>query len=416
MIKQNMDFRNLFLGRLFLNLGDSLVYILFMWFLYDFTKDSLFAGIAAFFFSLPSLFGIFWGPIVDNADNKKLLTTLSKIMITSMLILSTFTNILGPNLYVLLAFIPILAFASELSYPIGESLMPKIVKGSDLTKANSLIMISSTGADLFFNAGSAVIISFFSFDKMLFLVSLIFLTSYIFFNRIQYKKVESDKEIKKNWGVKRYINDLKEGVKFVKEPIVFLLLSPLIVFNFVYAVFYVGLPEFSSLYFNSPSVYGIILMLLGAGSIIGSVMSEYLSKRIKIGYLVSFSYLISGLSWIFAIYLISRNLFILSICFVVLAGMSNGVVNIAYSVLFQKLPDNDMIGRVHTINMTLLNSTAPMASLLGGFFVSSFGSVHTILYSGLILSLVSLLILLNRQFRRLPKIEDITSIDSVRNK
>ena len=186
MIKQNMDFRNLFLGRLFLNLGDSLVYILFMWFLYDFTKDSLFAGIAAFFFSLPSLFGIFWGPIVDNADNKKLLTTLSKIMITSMLILSTFTNILGPNLYVLLAFIPILAFASELSYPIGESLMPKIVKGSDLTKANSLIMISSTGADLFFNAGSAVIISFFSFDKMLFLVSLIFLTSYIFFNRIQY--------------------------------------------------------------------------------------------------------------------------------------------------------------------------------------------------------------------------------------
>ena len=66
--------------------------------------------------------------------------------------------------------------------------------------------------------------------------------------------------------------------------------------------------------------------------------------------------------------------------------------------------------------MTLLNSTAPMASLLGGFFVRSFGSVHTILYSGLILSLVSLLILLNRQFRRLPKIEDITSIDSVRNK
>lgn len=413
MLKKNLDFRNLFFGRLFLNLGDSLVYILFMWFLYSYTKDSLYTGIAGFFFTLPSFIGIFWGPIVDKSDNKRLLTTLSKILIVSMIMLSGITSFLGVHLYVLIFFVPILAFASELSYPVGESLMPKIVNESDLTKANSLIMVSTTTADLFFNAASAVIISFFTFNKLLFFVTLIFISSFLFLNKIKYKKELVKEKNEKKDSIKSYLNDLKEGIKFVKKPVVLLLLCPLILFNFVYAIFYVGLPEFSSVHFNSPSVYGIILMLFGIGSMIGATASDYLSNRLRIGYLVSYCYLIAGLSWILAIYMISQNLVIFSICFTVLSGMSNGVVNIAYSVLFQKLPDRDIVGRVHTINMTLLNSTTPIASLLGGIFVRNFGSVYTIVCCGLILSLVSLIVLLNRKFRNLPHVGNISNIDNI---
>ncbi|MBF0805898.1 MULTISPECIES: hypothetical protein [unclassified Streptococcus] len=49
------DFRRLFMGRLFLNLGDSLVYMICMWYLYQITQDSLYTGIASFLFALPAL-------------------------------------------------------------------------------------------------------------------------------------------------------------------------------------------------------------------------------------------------------------------------------------------------------------------------------------------------------------------------
>ena len=183
----NLDFRNLFIGRLFLNLGDSLVYIIFMWFLYNMTGDSLFAGIGGFFFTLPPFLGIFFGPIVDRKDNRKLLVLFSTILLGLTLVLAVFTFFFGFNVYLLLLFIPFLAFVSEFSYPVGESLVPRIVPEKDLTKANSLAMIASTGADLFFNAISAILISFLLFDQLLLLISFVFLLSTIFFRKQEYK-------------------------------------------------------------------------------------------------------------------------------------------------------------------------------------------------------------------------------------
>ncbi len=98
----NLDFRNLFIGRLFLNLGDSLVYIIFMWFLYNMTGDSLFAGIGGFFFTLPPFLGIFFGPIVDRKDHRKLLVLFSTILLVLTLLLTVLTVLFGFNVYLLL--------------------------------------------------------------------------------------------------------------------------------------------------------------------------------------------------------------------------------------------------------------------------------------------------------------------------
>ncbi|MBG9366838.1 hypothetical protein [Streptococcus sp. NLN64] len=67
---KNSDFRRLFMGRLFLNLGDSLVYMICMWYLYQVTQDSFYTGVASVLFSLPVLLGMFWGPIVDRRDQR----------------------------------------------------------------------------------------------------------------------------------------------------------------------------------------------------------------------------------------------------------------------------------------------------------------------------------------------------------
>lgn len=407
----NLDFRNLFIGRLFLNLGDSLVYIIFMWFLYNMTGDSLFAGIGGFFFTLPPFLGIFFGPIVDRKDNRKLLVLFSTILLGLTLVLAVFTFFFGFNVYLLLLFIPFLAFVSEFSYPVGESLVPRIVPEKDLTKANSLAMIASTGADLFFNAISAILISFLLFDQLLLLISFVFLLATIFFRKIQYRR--TDLATAGGQGdFQSYLEDLREGVAFVRKPLVVLLLMPLLFFNVAFAMFYVALPEFVSVTFESSSVYGFILMLLGIGSMVGAWFSEFLSSRMKIGYLVSLSYFVTGLSWLLAILALNRGFYGGAMLLVILSGGANGVVNITYAVLFQKLPPQDMIGRVHTINMTLIQSITPIASLLGGILASSIGASLTLVSCGVLMAGVSVFALGSRAFRKLPKVEEITALES----
>ena len=94
---------------------------------------------------------------------------------------------------------------------------------------------------------------------------------------------------------------------------------------------------------------------------VGAWFSESLSSRIKIGYLVSASYFVTGLSWILAILAMESGFYVGAGIFVILSGGANGVVNIAYAVLFQKLSPQDMIGRMHTINMSLIQSVTPIA-------------------------------------------------------
>lgn len=406
----NLDFRNLFIGRLFLNLGDSLVYIIFMWFLYNMTGDSLFAGIAGFFFTLPPFLGIFFGPIVDRKDHRKLLALFSTILLVLTLVLAVFTFFFGFNVYLLLLFIPFMTFVSEFSYPVGESLVPRIVPEKDLMKANSLAMIASTGADLFFNAISAILISFLLFDQLLLLISFVFLLSTIFFRKIQYRRTDLATAGDQG-GFQSYLEDLREGVAFVRKPLVVLLLMPLLFFNVAFAMFYVGLPEFVSVSFESSSVYGLILMLLGIGSMVGAWFSESLSSRIKIGYLVSASYFVTGLSWILAILAMESGFYVGAGILVILSGGANGVVNIAYAVLFQKLPPQNMIGRVHTINMTLIQSITPIASLVGGILASSIGASLTLIICGILMAGVSALALGSRAFRTLPKVEEIRALE-----
>lgn len=409
MLRKNPNFRNLFLGGLFTNFGDSLIYIVFMWVLYEITKNSLYTGLAAFFFSIPSVIGIFWGPIVDRFDNRKLLKRCALFSLAALFLFLALTLVFGTKAPVILAFIPVLAFSTELTYPIGENLLPKVVDKSDLTKANSLIMASSTGADLLFNAISAFILSFLAFEHLLLSMFFVLTAAYFFFRRVHYRSHLEITEAQEDSGT--YFQDLKDGLSFVKQPLVLILLAPLILMNIVYAIFYVALPEFVNVHFDQASIYGLILTMFGVGSLLGTMLSDYLSSKIRIGYLVSGCYFAAGVLWALSLVALQLRWFVAAGVLAVVSSIANGVVNVTYSVLFQKLPDENMIGRVYTINMTLVCSAMPVASLAGGFLVKQLGSFTVIMCSGISLALISALILLSRRFRRLPLVLELESIE-----
>lgn len=394
------NFKHLLCGRLFLNLGDSLSYIIFMWYAYSLSNDSLYTGIAGFIFNLSYCILIFWGPIVDKSIKKQLLIKLNLFLLIVLIIFYGLNLLYGISIYLLLIFLPLLIFPATLTYPVEESLLPKIVLANDLTKANSLLSIVGTSADLLFNAISAVIIGIFSFQQLIIGMILITLFALFCFNQIKYQeKLDNSSE---KFSFKEYINDLKIGLNFVKQPKIVLLLLPLIFLNIGYAIFYVALPEFSSINFsNSSAAYGIILALLGLGSLIGSTVSEYISKQLKFNYLLGLCYLLAGIAWIIAVTIIQSNALIIAGLLVVLSGMANGIINVIYSVLFQILPPENMIARVNTINMTLLSILSPVFSIVGGFIIKYFGSNIIIISCGIILIFVSIFVLFIKEYKKI---------------
>lgn len=389
------------MGRLSTNIGDSLIYLTFTWIIYRITRDSFYTGVASFLFSMPVVLGALWGPIIDRRDKKKSLIEFGILQIVIVVLLLLSIKLMGLNKWTILISIPFLTICSELIYPVQETLLPVIVSRSDLVKANSISEIANRGIDITFNAISAFLLAVLSFNKILVLVLLFFVLALKAFFSLNIRNTDYDLEEEES-----YFLQLKEGLQFIKDPFILTLLLPLIGINCLYAAFYVTLPEFVSVKFNSVVGYGLILTFVGIGNLIGSAISDRFSQKVSIGFLLVFSILIIGTCWI-SVTILPYNF--LSVIFILLSisGICNGVINVIYATLFQFLPPKSMIGRVHTINMALIQSLAPLASILAGMITRELGSVITISVYGVCLIIIAIVLILNKKIRQIPKITDL---------
>ena len=79
MIKEFRLFRRIIYHRVWINLGDSLFYVVIMWVLYDHTRDPLYPSMGGFMFSLSDVLNFFCGPVIDRSDQGRLLVVSSGI-------------------------------------------------------------------------------------------------------------------------------------------------------------------------------------------------------------------------------------------------------------------------------------------------------------------------------------------------
>jgi len=412
LLNSNSKLRLLTLNRVLINLGDSLYYIAIMWIIYEITEDTMYTGIAGFLFSFPEVLGFFAGPIIDRKDKPFLLNFASfiQLLTISIILLLEIFNLL--NIWILLITIPIFSAASEFTYPINSTLLPEIVENEDLVLGNSIMVISSTGIDLVFNAIAGVLLSILTI-KSIFLVNSginlsALLCAFIFGKLFKKHRLRTTNKLnaKSNITIKRYVKDLKDSIRFLKNRTLLYLLLPLILVNLFYAIMKVNLPEFSQNVFGSAFGYGLILSFTAIGSMIGSSMSGKVSKKIRIGIVLPVLFLLTGISWTLMFLSIEFSPYISGL-FIILAASMNGLVNILYSTLFQQLPPRDMIGRIHTLNMSLIACAIPIGSLLGGILCRYIPTNFVFFLYGVSFLCISIFMLLSKDIRCLPNLNQI---------
>ncbi|MED4130728.1 MFS transporter [Shouchella miscanthi] len=402
---RNKNFLALLFTRIFSNMGDSIFYILSMWFIFDVTGSSLYVGIAGALFTIPPILSFFLGPIIDNNNPKKLYILFSTVQVILLLIFVWIVS--AENFYLAFFFVILFLIAtlSESTYPLEHVLIPQVVQKKDLVKANSVMSIAYQGLDFLFNGLAGILIAFLTVTYLYGLNAVLFLLPIftILMIKIHYpvKKRSAVRE-----GFVQYKQDVKSGLAFVMHPLILRLLLPLVAVNFLFAIVLVTLPEFADHINGGPTMYGIILAGLGAGSIIGALIAENIQRKWRLGILLPAGFFFSGISWFVMVFMAQFSLVLLFV-FLVLSYIFVGIINVLFTTLFQTLPETNMLGRVNTTVESVISISMPLGSLLGGYIATLLPISYVIVLFGVGLVLLSIYYLCSSKVRNLPKVLEL---------
>ncbi len=421
-LKINRAFHRIICHRIFINLGDSLFYIVLMWVLYALTKNSFYTAIGGFMFSLSDVLNFFAGPVIDRSNKEKLLVVTSGVAF--LVIAGLFAFSLGNmlNVWVLVFSIPLFNLMSRITYSVHNVVVPAIVRKDELVTANSILSMTNTGIDLLFNAISGVLLVVLSLQRVLLINSTVNLFAllvamFVFYNarltrkhkadKLEYtEKKKAEKEIYSEKFLNSYLEDLKSGLMFIRNRTILSLIIPLVGLNLLYAMMLVSLPEFSSEVFGSAIGYGLVLTVFAIGSISGSMVSDFLVKHFTLGKLIPTLFLYGGASWILMT-LFVKQVPIVGAIFIITAMSALGATNIIFGTVFQQLPPENMIGRVNTVNLSLMAVAAMFGSLLGGIVTEISDCILSFILCGLGYLLIALVMQINKSVRKLPQMSNV---------
>lgn len=223
-------------------------------------------------------------------------------------------------------------------------------------------------------------------------------------NQSKVKADERKADLKEYWC--SYLKDLKSGLMFIRNRTILSLIIPLVGLNLLYAIMLVNLPAFSSEVFGSAIGYGLVLTFFAVGSISGSMISSFLVKHFAVGKLIPILFLYGGTSWVLMTLLV-KQIPVAGVIFMIVAMNALGVTNIIFGTVFQQLPPENMIGRVNTVNLSLMAVAALLGSLLGGIITQVSDSIFPFFLCGLGYLLISFVMGINRLVRRLPFMNEI---------
>lgn len=383
-IKNNII--NLLTGRVATNIADSLFYMTILWFFKEKFHSPVVLSLIFMADSTIDMIAFLFGPLIDRVRIKKLLCNTSLIQLGLSLLAVIFFHINQLRIIAIILLTVIYVFltiGSTLIYPAESKILPTIVKQNELAKVNGLFQMTYRTLDLFLDAAATLLITIFSFSWTMIISALFFAVALTFYQQLHLKETTS--AIADNDSNNKYWHDLVVGWKTLKhEHHIFALILPFAITNLFYGIASVGLPYFSSHYLAHSAIsYGSIELFSSIGGLISSIfVSKINPGKKKLPQLVTICLFLAGLSVVFEVSL-ARYSSILILVFVFSASFWIGLMNINFEVLVQESFDPQALGRISTINSSIINCMIPLGSLASGIIVKNMGANIAILTQGI---------------------------------
>lgn len=400
--KQNVNV--LLIGRIATNIADSLFYITILWYFKTTFHSPMILSLVFIVDSAIDMCAFIFGPLIDRIYIKNLL----KYVTIGQTILSVFATILfyltkwkQLALILLLLTYVLSTIGSTLIYPAEEKILPAIVSKDELTKVNSLFQLAYRILDLFLDALATLIVTFFSLSKAMIISAFIFAITLCFYAKLYLPKNLIVYEKDDDYFTGKYLHDLLKGWQVSKnEGQILLLIIPLAVTNLFYGIASVGMPYFASQYLTKSAIsYGGLELFSSIGGLLGSlIISKIGILKQKLERIVVICLGLAGISVILET-MIANSIPMLILVFALSSAFWISIMNINFEVLIQESFNPHILGRIETINSSIINCMIPIGSFLGGIIVQRVSASFAISLQGIaeVITAVFYLLVFNKK-------------------
>ena len=377
----------LLIGRIATNIADSLFYITILWYFKIIFHSPMILSLVFIADSTIDMCAFIFGPLIDRVYIKNLLkyVTVGQIILSIVAsILFHFKNWKTLTLVLLLLTYILSTIGSTLIYPAEEKILPSIVNKNKLTKVNSLFQVTYRILDLFLDALATVIVTYFSFNKAMVISAFVFTIALGFYTKLYLPRnlIVSVKD--HDYFTGKYLQDLLKGWYVLKnEGRILLLIIPLAVTNLFYGIASVGMPYFSSQYLTKSAIsYGGLELFSSIGGLLGSlIVSKIDTLKPNLEQLIVICLGLAGISVVLEA-LVANYIPWLILIFALSSAFWISIMNINFEVLIQESFSPRILGRIETINSSIINCMIPIGSFLGGLIVQHFEAGIAILLQG----------------------------------
>lgn len=401
---KNQDVDILLIGRIATNIADSLFYITILWYFKTTFHSPVALSLIFIADSTIDMCAFLFGPLIDRVYIKKLLksVTIGQTCLSLVVTLLFYFEDCNQIVLVLLLLTYVSStIGSTLIYPAEEKILPLIVNKDKLSNVNGLFQLTYRILDLFLDALATLLITYLSLSATMIISIFVFATALCFYTKLYLPKdlIVAEKDEKYFTG--KYLHDLLKGWQVLKnEGQILLLIIPLAVTNLFYGIASVGMPYFASQYLTKSAIsYGGLELFSSIGGLLGSlIISKIGILKQKLERIVVICLGLAGISVILET-MIANSIPILILVFALSSAFWISIMNINFEVLIQESFNPHILGRIETINSSIINCMIPIGSFLGGIIVQRVSASFAISLQGIaeVITAVFYLLVFNKK-------------------
>jgi len=250
--------------------GYEFIFFIMTLHVYDLSRNALNIGIFTTLTFIPRLFSSLMGGIADKAGKVKCFA-LSAVMVSILMFLMSLAADIG-QIYIIWFLTSIfLTFIVN----VRSSLMAEIIDREKYTTGNALALSLLNGAKLLGPLLGGFITSFYRIELLLYFTCIVYVLAAV--SSACIRAVESEDNVRPG-----FLENAKSGFSFILENRVFGLLASIAFFWRLFlglqlSLFVVYIKSYLS---GTSEQYGMFITFMGLGSIAGSLLGPYATRRI----------------------------------------------------------------------------------------------------------------------------------------
>ncbi|CAA9420571.1 MAG: hypothetical protein AVDCRST_MAG22-2532 [uncultured Rubrobacteraceae bacterium] len=341
---------------------------------------------------LPTLASPLVGVLADRLDRRAVLVAAD--LVRAVLIIGL---IFARDLPVIFALVFLLGVAQTVFNPTVRAAFPGVVGGGDLVRANALISGTFSFSVMAGPALGGVLVAFVGIEMAFLLDALTFLASAALLSTIPLPAPErGDAE-------EGFLPELRAGFGYLagaRVPLAIVagaFLATLTANATIPAEAFLARETFGA----GDVGYGLLASLWGGGMILGSALTVVLGGRMNLPLLYFLSIFATAIAFV-GVGLAPT--FVLALGAIAVAGVANGVDNVATDTVLQERVPDAFLGRVFAARFMTFSAGEALAYPLGGLIVDAAGPRPTYLLAGAATAaagfLVVLLVIVPKSKRR----------------